>query len=97
MIEVINNLGLGQDLERTQKKEMRSGKGKRRGRKYRQKIGPLLVIADTCNAEKSGQNIPGVTICKVRDLTVEALAPGADAGRATIWTESALKLLEEWN
>ncbi|MHA2503414.1 MAG: 50S ribosomal protein L4 [Candidatus Kariarchaeaceae archaeon] len=97
MISVISNLGLGADLERTKNRSIRAGKGKRRGRKYRTKTGPLLVVADDCNAEKSAQNIPGVTVCKVSDLTVETLAPGASAGRATIWTESALKQLEEWN
>lgn len=97
MVEVLYNLGLGADLERTKNREIRSGKGKRRGRKYRTKIGPLLVIADDCTAERAARNIPGVDIIKVSDLRLTQLAPGATGGRATVWTESALKQLEEWN
>lgn len=97
MVEVLTNLGFGEDLERTKKREIRSGKGKRRGRKYRTKIGPLIVIADDCLAERAARNIPGVEVVKVKDLRITQLAPGAVAGRATVWTESALKQLEEWN
>jgi len=96
MVQVLTNLGVGSDLERTKKREMRSGKGKVRGRKYRQKIGPLVVIADDCLAERAARNIPGVEVVKVKDLKITQLAPGSLAGRVTIWTESAFKQLEEW-
>ena len=96
LIKVIENLGLGPDLERTAEKKVRAGKHKRRGRKYRRKIGPLIVVADDCNLLKSGNNISGVEVCKVKDLDVEILAPGSSAGRATIWTEDALDVLANW-
>ena len=96
MVQVLGNLGLEGDLERTKYRSIRSGKGKMRGRRHKTKIGPLLVINDNCNAELSARNIPGVTIVKVQDLKISQLAPGTAAGRVTVWTESAVKQLEEW-
>ncbi len=96
MIETIGKLGVGDDLERSQIKKIRAGKGKRRGRKYRRKTGPLLVVDDKSEALKAGKNIPGTQIVTVRELSVELLAPGTHAGRLTIWTESAIKALGEW-
>ena len=96
VIETIEKLGAGDDLARSQIKKVRAGKGKRRGRKYRRKTGPLLVVADNCETLKAGKNIPGAQIVKVKDLSVELLAPGTHAGRLTIWTESAIKALGEW-
>ena len=96
VIEAIEKLGVGDDLSRSQIKKIRAGKGKRRGRKYRRKTGPLLVVDDNCEALKAGNNIPGADIVKVKDLCVELLAPGTHAGRLTIWTESAIKAIGDW-
>ncbi|MHA2252718.1 MAG: 50S ribosomal protein L4 [Candidatus Kariarchaeaceae archaeon] len=93
--DVLDNLGLSDDLTRTKPKKIRAGKGKMRGRKYRRKTGPLLVVAEDCSVLKAGSNIPGVVTCKVQDLTVELLAPGTHPGRLTIWTEGAIKKLAE--
>lgn len=96
MIATIEKLGISDDLARSQIKKVRAGKGKRRGRKYRRKTGPLLVVKDECEALKAGSNIPGVDIVKVQDLSIEMLAPGTHAGRLTVWTESAIAVLGEW-
>ena len=96
LIEIFMNIGLTDDIVRSKTKKVRAGKGKMRGRKYRRKIGPLLVIADDCEAIKAGNNIPGLRICKVQELTVELLAPGTQAGRLTVWTEKAIGQLMEW-
>lgn len=94
--ELLVSLGFGADLERTKPKSIRSGRGKSRGRKYKRKVGPLFVVKDDCNLVKAGRNLPGVEVTKVSDLTVEALAPGSNPARATIWTEGALDALKEW-
>lgn len=96
MAEVLSNLGLGDDLERSKRKKIRPGKGKMRGRKYIRPRGPLVVVSDECDAIKASKNLPGVDVTTVQDLTVEMLAPGATAGRATVWTESAIAKLSEW-
>lgn len=96
LIETLENLGLTSDLNRSNNKKVRSGKGKMRGRKYRRKTGPLIVVADECDVINAGKNIPGTLICNIRDLTVEKLAPGTHAGRLTLWTEGAIQKLSEW-
>nr|AJS12800.1 ribosomal protein L4/L1e [uncultured archaeon] len=70
-------------------KEVRSGKGKSRGRKYKQNAGMLLVIG---NNEKTNLNI--TDIAKTGNLGVNDLANGG-LGRLTIYTEEAIKELNE--
>lgn len=55
----------------------------------------LIVVTDNSELLKSSKNISGVDVVLTKDLTVELLAPGADAGRLTCYTESALKELEK--
>jgi large subunit ribosomal protein L4e len=43
----------------------------------------------------AAQNIPGVQAASVNELNAELLAPGTHPGRLTLYTESAIKLLEE--
>lgn len=94
--DVLKNLGLTDDLTRAENKKIRSGKGKMRGRRYKQPKGPLVVVGEHCDAVQAAKNLPGVDIVTVSHLSVELLAPGAAPGRATVWTESALKELENW-
>ena len=96
VLKVLNNLGLEGDLERTSKRSIRAGKGKGRGRKYRTKKGPLLVVAEKCSTLNAAKNIPGVNIMTVKELRITDLAPGTSPGRVTVWTESAVKSMEEW-
>lgn len=96
LYKVLDKLGLSEDLERTKIKSIRSGKGKMRGRKYRRRTGPLLIIGSDSKVINAGRNIPGVEVSTVRHLNVEKLAPGTQAGRLTIWTESALSELNSW-
>jgi len=44
---------------------------------------------------RASRNLPGVDITTVDRLNVELLAPGTQAGRLTVWTESSLKWLGE--
>ena len=70
-----------------QKKSIRPGKGKLRGRKYKKNAGALLVISNT---EK--MKISGIDVVKVNELSVTDLAAGG--ARVTIFTEKAIKELE---
>ncbi|GAF84069.1 unnamed protein product, partial [marine sediment metagenome] len=71
------------------KKSVRSGKGKLRGRKYKNNAGLLLV---TGNNEKLKTN--AFDVVKVKSLGVTDLANG-DVGRLTLYTEQAIKNLGE--
>ncbi|MBI4019045.1 MAG: 50S ribosomal protein L4 [Candidatus Aenigmarchaeota archaeon] len=83
------------EMARSGQKKIRAGKGKTRGRKYRQKIGPLLVVSAKCDAMKACSAIPGVNVVTASNVNAEFLAPGTHAGRLAVYTVSALKELEK--
>lgn len=91
VLAALQSLGCGADLERASEKKVRAGKGKTRGRRYRKKKSLLIVVNKDSGIKKSAENISGVNIALVDELTVEDLAPGAHPGRLTLWTESAIK------
>ncbi len=92
---LLEKLLLGDELERVKEKKVRAGRGKMRGRKYRRKIGPLIVVGDSCNLLRSGKNIAGIDVVRVDRLNAKLLAPGAKAGRLTLFTENAIDMLEK--
>jgi len=72
-----------------QKKSVRAGKGKRRGRKYKKNAGVLIV---TGKDEKLKSK--GVEIVQANSLGVSDLAKG-EPGRLTIYTENAITEIGE--
>jgi len=95
VLESLNKLGLQNELERVKDRKIRAGKGKSRGRKYRSKKGLLVVVSKTGKLSKAISNIPGIDIVEVKNLNAEILAPGGKAGRLTLWTISAINMLEK--
>ena len=94
--EVFEKLGRWPDVERAgDSRKVRAGRGKMRGRRYRQSVGPLLVIGKDNGVVKAARNLPGVDVVSVVNLNAELLAPGGDPARLTLWTESAIKKLEK--
>ncbi|MCD6402872.1 MAG: 50S ribosomal protein L4 [Candidatus Aenigmarchaeota archaeon] len=93
--EFLERIGLKEELERVKERKVRAGKGKRRGRKYKKKIGPLIVVGEDKGIGKAAKNLPGVHVCRVENLNAEYLAPGAMPGRLTIFTLSAINKLKE--
>ena len=57
----------------------------------------LLLVTDELNppVRLALRNFVGVDYAEVKLLNVEMLAPGGHSGRLTLWTESALKKLDE--
>jgi large subunit ribosomal protein L4e len=93
--QFLRGLGLGDDLDRVREKQSRAGKGKNRGRRYRTKTGPLLVVGIDDGILDAAANIPGVDAVTVEQLNAELLAPGTEPGRLTVWTENAIKRLQD--
>jgi large subunit ribosomal protein L4e len=94
--EALVHLGVFSDIFRVREsRTIRAGKGKIRGRRMKQAVGPLLVVAKNNGIMKAARNIPGTDVVIVRNLSVEMLAPGAHLGRLTIWTNSAIEELKK--
>jgi large subunit ribosomal protein L4e len=88
--------GVYDDIERAKRgRHIRSGKGKIRGRKYKTPKSVLIVAAEDCKVRLASRNLMGVDFATVKGLNAELLAPGTYAGRLTVWTESAVKSLNE--
>jgi large subunit ribosomal protein L4e len=88
-------LGFEAELKRASVVKIRAGKGKTRGRKHKTRKGILFVVASESELTKSARNIPGTDVVLVENINVELLAPGTDMGRATLFTESAIKKLAD--
>jgi len=89
------SLGFADELDRSAVKKVRAGKGTMRNRRYKKRKGILIVVADACPLEKSAKNIPGIDIVRANALNAECLAPGAQPGRVTLWTEKAIDSIKE--
>ncbi len=93
--QVLEKIGLKDELSRCSITKIRAGKGKLRGRKYKKRKGPLLVVSKKCSLQAAAKSLPGVDVVLVHKLNAEHLAPGTDIGRLTIFTASALERLRE--
>jgi large subunit ribosomal protein L4e len=94
--ETLIRLGVLSDIYRVEEsRKVRAGRGKSRGRKIKQAVGPLIVVAEDKGIMEAARNIPGVDVARVGNLNAEMLAPGTHLGRLTIWTDSALERLNE--
>ena len=93
VISALTSIGVYKDVERAKdSRTVRAGKGKLRGRRYKQRKSLLIV---TSGPEfRAARNLAGVDVVTVDQLNVEHLAPGMQAGRLTVWTESAVIRLE---
>jgi large subunit ribosomal protein L4e len=89
IISALSAVGVFQDVERSKaSKKVRAGRGKMRGRRYKQRKSILIVTADA--PLRAAGNLAGVDVVTVDQLNCELLAPGTHAGRLTVWTEGAL-------
>jgi large subunit ribosomal protein L4e len=83
------------DVEKVIKsKRYRSGKGKGRNRRYKSKLGPLVVYNQDNGIKRAFRNIPGVDFMQVDRMNLLKLAPGGHLGRFVIWTEGAFRKLD---
>lgn len=94
--EALAHLGVLSDIYRVRaSRKIRAGKGKRRGRKMKQAIGPLIVVAENRGIFDAANNLPGVDFAMVNNLNAEMLAPGTHLGRLTLWTNGAIERLDK--
>jgi large subunit ribosomal protein L4e len=92
-IAALDKIGVYDDILRAANgKHIRAGKGKNRGRKYKTPKS-VLIVATKQDLVKASNNLSGVDIVQPKNINIEHLAPGGDAGRLTIFTKSAIKEL----
>ena len=99
VVIALESIGLGYDLDRAKYgRKIRAGKGKMRNRRYRTPVSILLVVSDKEKPIFMGaSNLPGVEVAAVSGLNATLLAPGGDAGRLTVFSESAIAKMGEWS
>lgn len=95
MVGYLKKLGIGPDLTRAkERKKIRPGKGKMRGRPFKSPTSVLIVASEISKLKTIARNIPGVEIKTPSQITISDLAPGGTAGRLTIYTLKALSEME---
>ncbi|MFT4297610.1 MAG: 50S ribosomal protein L4 [Candidatus Woesearchaeota archaeon] len=94
LLEALVKIGLSLELERTQERKVRAGKGKARGRRFKTKTGPLIVTVAKSDLLKSVSNVSGFDIVAVENLNALQLAPGGVVGRLVLYTKSALEKMD---
>jgi large subunit ribosomal protein L4e len=98
-VALLKAVGAAADVEKVKKsRKLRAGKGKLRGRRYRQRRGPLIIY----NPDEDGKeivlafrNISGVETSSVYSLNLLQLAPGGHLGRFIVWTSAAFSALDK--
>jgi large subunit ribosomal protein L4e len=91
VITALDKIGIYDDILRAANgKHIRAGKGKMRGRKYKTPKS-ILIISSHDTILRSSKNLTGVDAVKPKDINIEHLAPGGEAGRLTVVTKSAIK------
>jgi len=88
----LDAVGVHADVERADEgRTVRAGQGTLRGRKYKEPTSILFVTSSESGPSKAARNLAGVDVATGREVNAEDLAPGAEPGRLTVWTESAVE------
>ncbi len=96
-IKALASIGVYEDVERALNgKQIRAGRGKMRGRKYRVPKSVLVVLSKDCAGGRSVQNLPGVDVVTPVGINASVLAPGGSPGRLMLVSESALQVIGGW-
>ena len=92
VIAALRAIGVYGDVERAERsRKVRAGRGKLRGRRYKQRKSLLIVTGN--ERLRAARNLAGVDVCLVDNLNGELLAPGTHSARLTLWTEDAVRKL----
>jgi len=94
-VQLLKRLNAYDDVEKCQdSKQIRSGKGKMRNRRYTMRRGPLIIYNEDHGIKQAFRNLPGVDLLSVDRLNLLKLCPGGHLGRFCIWSQSAFEKLD---
>lgn len=85
--------GIGFDVESVKRKK--AGRAKSRGRTFRYKKHPLVVVGRKCNVVKALSNLAGYDSIDVKSLNAKLLSLNYGVPRPCIFTEGALNLISK--
>jgi len=89
IIAMLKKLNLYEYIQERSKPSLKKGlRRSSRMRLFRKSL--LFIFSKNAKALKAARNIPGADACDVNSLTVNMLAPDGNAGRLTLWSESAI-------
>ena len=96
LLAALEAVGVANDITRSSDgRKQRPGQGKLRGRRMRQPKSLLFVVSGLeAPVLTAARNLPGVDVATPEMLSTELCAPGGDAGRLVVFTQSALRGLE---
>jgi len=95
-VALLKSVGAWDDVKRVYAtRRQRAGRGKARGRRHVQKLGPCVVYNNDNGVVKAFRNIPGVSLVPVESLNILRLAPGGHVGRFLIFTQDAFEALDK--
>jgi large subunit ribosomal protein L4e len=94
VVGVLEALGVHGDVVRADEgRTVTAGRGKTRGRKYREPTSILFVTGE--EPSRAARNLAGVDVTTGREVNAEDLAPGTHPGRLTLYTENGLAEVAE--
>src|SRR3989344_196491 len=96
-LSVLKKLNFSGELDRLKTKKIRAGIGKLRGRKYKKKLGPIIIVSKDCNLKKSANNLQGFEIVKINEINAKLLTSGHESPRKAIFTEDSINKLNKEN
>eukprot|EP01084_Bolivina_argentea_P306645 529912_1 len=94
-LNCLQSFHLSSELRRCKRRYKRAGKGKMRNRRWKHRLGPLIIYYKDNGIVEATRNIRGVDHCNVFHLNLLKLAPGGHIGRLIIWTEDAFRALND--
>jgi large subunit ribosomal protein L4e len=94
--DLLEKAGFAEEIARTQTRKIRAGKGTMRGRTYKVKRGPLVVVSSVeMPLLKAARNLRGFDVLTPDLLMVSDFGMSIKPGRAVIFTKSALEEFKE--
>jgi large subunit ribosomal protein L4e len=96
VVDFLEAAGLHADIERADEgRSIRAGRGTTRGRKHKTPASILFVTSSAAGPSKAARNLAGADVATASEVSAEELAPGAQPGRLTIFTEHAIEEVAE--
>ncbi len=90
--KILLKLGLEEDLKRTFIRRNKSVH--KNGTNRRFALSVLIIVSNTEKIGRLNNSLPGITVKSVKSISVLDLAPGSKPARLTIYSENAIKELD---